>query len=135
MEKDDLTTLFADYNPELSSDALFMSRLTHNMQSVELVKKQMELTQHKNRLATAIAAVTGLTTGILGTLCYPYLLIAFRNIATAGNSFAEALSGYENLYAWIVLGVIVLAMTYFAYDITIIATRIRMSRQAIHIPH
>ena len=39
MEEDKLKDLFVNYNPELPSDFSFMTRLKHNLDQVELVKR------------------------------------------------------------------------------------------------
>ena len=39
MEDDKLKSLFSNFEPELSSDFLFMNKLQRNLNSVELIKQ------------------------------------------------------------------------------------------------
>ena len=59
MEEDKLKSLFAEFQPELSSDSLFMNRLERNMESVEIVKRRVEEMRARNRRAIAVAAIVG----------------------------------------------------------------------------
>ncbi len=42
MEEDKLKDIFKDFNPDLSSDSDFMSRLERSMKAVEIVKHQKD---------------------------------------------------------------------------------------------
>jgi len=68
MEEDKIKDLFSSYNPKLSSDSLFMSRLQRNMKGVELLKQQTEAARHRNKTAVLAASISGFIVGILFTL-------------------------------------------------------------------
>lgn len=119
MDDDKLTSLFATFNPRLSSDDKFMERLERNLQTVELVKLQTEKMQRKNRLALIVAAVAGFIAGIISTLCYPYLDAWINSMASSGITAARLLCAYDNALLWAMLSVITALLTYSAYDITL----------------
>lgn len=119
MDENKLSDLFADYNPDLSPDRLFMSRLEQNLEAVELVKEQLEKVRSKNRLAIIVAAITGFIAGILSVLCYPVLRDALVSIVPSGDRAASVLSVYGDMLPWVIIAIIVFAMTYVAYDITL----------------
>lgn len=102
MEDDKLKDLFAAFDPELSSDSVFMSQLRHNMQAVELVKQHNRESKRRNRYAVIIASAAGLIMGIMLTLCFPIvgrLLSANADILlwgiTAAASAITAINAYN----------------------------------------
>lgn len=119
MDDNKLYDLFADYDPDLSSDSLFMSRLEQNLEAVELVKEQLKKSRSKNRFAIIVAAITGFVAGILSVLYYPALRDALFTIAPSGDKAASVLSAYGDMLPWGIVTLIVFAMTYGAYDITL----------------
>lgn len=72
-ENDEISSLFNDFNPDLSSGRLFMSRLEHNLDTVEIVKKRNAAFHKASRKAVAIAAFAGFVTGIMFTILLPVL--------------------------------------------------------------
>ncbi len=73
MEEDKIKDLFRGYNPELSSDSIFMSRLLRNMKGVELLKQQTAAARCRNKTAVLVASISGFIVGILLTLLIPHL--------------------------------------------------------------
>ncbi len=73
MEEDKIKDLFRGYNPELSSDSIFMSRLQRNMKGVELLKQQTAAARCRNKTAVLVASISGFIVGILLTLLIPHL--------------------------------------------------------------
>lgn len=71
MEDKSIRELFNNFDPELSNDFQFMSRLKSNMDSVELVKKHNLELQRKNRKAVIIAASVGFLFGLLFSMFLP----------------------------------------------------------------
>lgn len=123
MEEDKLYRLFAEYEPELSPDDKFMHRLEQNLQAVELVKQRVEQMQRKNRLALAVATITGFVLGVLSTFCYPYLTVWLNGLTIEVADLARFVADYGSVVVWCFLGLVVGVATYCAYDITLIATR------------
>lgn len=118
-----LTSLFADFDPELSSDNRFMSRLQHNLETVELLKRQTEAMQRRNRLAVAVAAITGFLFGIVTALLYPTLSAMVGRLTGIGTESILLLASYGEMVLWGVIGITGLITVYSAYDITLFATR------------
>lgn len=73
MEYDKIKDLFTDFNPELSSDAQFMSRLQRNMEMAELVKRQSAVFRKRNKTAVVVAALSGFVVGVLMTMIFSIL--------------------------------------------------------------
>lgn len=71
MEDKSIRELFNNFDPELSNDFQFMSRLKNNMDSVELVKKHNLELQRKNRKAVIIGASVGFLFGLLFSMFLP----------------------------------------------------------------
>ena len=118
-----LTRLFTDYDPELSPDNRFMSRLQHNLETVELLKRQTEAMQRKNRLAVAVAAITGFLFGIVTTLLYPSLSAMAGRIAAMGTVSFPLFASCGEMLLWGIIGLTGFLIVYSAYDITLSATR------------
>lgn len=123
MEEDKLYRLFAEYEQELSPDDKFMHRLEQNLQAVELVKQRVEQMQRKNRLAIAVATITGFVLGVLSTFCYPYLTACLNGLTVGAADLARFVADYGSVAVWGFLALVVGVATYCAYDITLIATR------------
>lgn len=70
MEDDKIKNLFADFNPELSSDTQFMARLQRNLEAVEFVKQQSAIFRKRNKTAVVVAALSGFVVGVLTTLIF-----------------------------------------------------------------
>lgn len=80
MEDKSIRELFNNFDPELSNDFQFMSRLKNNMDSVELVKKHNLELQRKNRKAVIIAASVGFLFGLLFSMFLPAIGEAVKGI-------------------------------------------------------
>ncbi|MBD5183510.1 MAG: hypothetical protein HDS97_01260 [Bacteroidales bacterium] len=80
MEDKSIRELFNNFDPELSNDFQFMSRLKSNMDSVELVKKHNLELQRKNRKAVIIAASVGFLFGLLFSMFLPAIGEAVKGI-------------------------------------------------------
>lgn len=106
MEDDKLKSLFADFQPELSSDSLFMNRLERNMESVEIVKRRMEEMRARNRRAVAVAAIVGFVVGFLFSLTLPYLsgLVAGWQVTLPQESIMSVVADWFAVIAWGVIG-------------------------------
>lgn len=80
MEEDSIKKLFDGFNPELTSDTMFMSRLQRNMEAVELVKRNSAAVRRRNKTAVVVAALAGFVTGVLLTLLLPHICSWFSTI-------------------------------------------------------
>lgn len=118
MEDDKLKSLFADFQPELSSDRQFMSCLERNMESVEIVKRRMAEMRARNRRAIAVAAVVGFVVGFLFSLALPYLsgLVADWQLTLPEESVMSVAADYFAVIAWAVTGATAVIAAINTYD-------------------
>lgn len=118
MEDDKLRSLFADFQPELSSDHQFMSCLERNMESVEIVKRRMSEMRARNRRAIAVAAVVGFVVGFLFSLALPYLsgLVADWQLTLPEESVMSVAADYFAVIAWGVTGATAVIAAINTYD-------------------
>lgn len=91
MDDKKLTELFSGFDPEISSDNLFMSRLQRSLDSVEIVKQHTEAVQRRQRRAMVWAAIAGFVAGVIMALISPYIIgwlsgLQFEMPAVAGLS-------------------------------------------------
>lgn len=118
MEDDKLRSLFADFQPELSSDRQFMSCLERNMESVEIVKRRMAKMRARNRRAIAVAAVVGFVVGFVFSLALPYLssLVADWQLTLPEESVMSVAADYFAVIAWGVTGATAVIAAINTYD-------------------
>lgn len=118
MEDDKLRSLFADFQPELSSDRQFMSCLERNMESVEIVKRRMAEMRARNRRAIAVAAVVGFVVGFVFSLALPYLsgLVADWQLTLPEESVMSVAADYFAVIAWGVTGATAVIAAINTYD-------------------
>ena len=98
MDENEFSDLFASYNPELSSDKLFMLRLQANLRAVSLVKEQVHVMRRKNRLAVIVAAITGFLCGILFAIYYPAFFTLLKSLFAASTVTAKI---WVNVKKWL----------------------------------
>lgn len=106
MEDDKLKSLFSNFEPELSSDSLFMNNLQHNLNSVEIVKQHTAEIRSRSKKAIAIAALVGFIVGFLFSLLLPYLIDAVSNwqLTLPSESILNAFAKNFTIIAWLVIG-------------------------------
>ena len=106
MEDDKLKSLFSNFEPELSSDILFMNKLQRNLNSVELIKQHTVEVRSRSRKAVAIAAIVGFIVGFLFSLSLPYLSEAVSNwqLTLPSESVLNVFANNFTIIAWLVIG-------------------------------
>ena len=106
MEDDKLKYLFSNFEPELSSDFLFMNKLQRNLNSVELIKQHTVEVRSRSRKAVAIAAIVGFIVGFLFSLSLPYLSEAVSNwqLTLPSESVMNVFANNFTIIAWLVIG-------------------------------
>lgn len=106
MDDDKLKSLFSDFEPELSSDIQFMTKLQRSLNSVEIIKQHTAEIRSRNKKAVAIAAVVGFIVGFLFSLSLPYLGEAVSNwqLTLPDESVLNAFADNFALIAWLVIG-------------------------------
>ena len=106
MEDDKLKSLFSNFEPELSSDFLFMNKLQRNLNSVELIKQHTVEVRSRSRKAVAIAAIVGFIVGFLFSMSLPYLSEAVSNwqLTLPSESVMNVFANNFTIIAWLVIG-------------------------------
>ena len=106
MEDDKLKSLFSNFEPELSSDFLFMNKLQRNLNSVELIKQHTVEVRSRSRKAVAIAAIVRFIVGFLFSLSLPYLSEAVSNwqLTLPSESVMNVFANNFTIIAWLVIG-------------------------------
>lgn len=118
MEEDkDLRKIFNDFNPQLSSDRLFMVRLECKLKAMDAVKMQLEKSQRNHKRAIRITAVTGFIFGVVAALSYP-MLYAFIADLISSIGRVEILNEYLGIFTWIIICLLGSALTFTTYDLT-----------------
>lgn len=106
MDDDKLKSLFSDFEPELSSDIQFMTKLQRSLNSVEIIKQHTAEVRSRSKKAVAIAAVVGFIVGFLFSLSLPYLGEAVSNwqLTLPDESMLNAFADNFTLIGWLVIG-------------------------------
>ncbi len=120
MEDDKIKDLFGSFEPELSSDFQFMTKLQHNMEAVELVKRQSAATHRRNKIAVIVAALSGFVTGVLLTLLFPLIgdWVETINLNIPYINANTIALGFQTV-AWILTASVSGITAINAYEITI----------------
>ena len=111
----DIKDLFAGFNPEMSSDRLFMTRLEGRLHSGELLKEQQARMARRSRVAVAVAAVVGFFTGMLFYALLPWLWRMLAGAQLPPESLRVAL--------WIAVGAASVFTAMNAYDLAMARPR------------
>lgn len=118
MEDDKLKSLFAEFQPELSADNLFMSRLERNIESAEIVKRRIAEMRARNRKAVIVAAAVGFVIGFLFSLTLPYMsgIVSDWQVTLPKESVMSALADWFAVIAWGVIGATAVIAAVNTYD-------------------
>lgn len=106
MEDEKIRSLFTDFEPELSSDFMFMNKLQQSLDSVEIVRQHTAELRSRNKKAVAIAAAVGFIVGFLFSLSLPYLYNAFTKweLTLPDTSLMHTVADYFTIIAWSIIG-------------------------------
>ena len=118
MDEDKIKDLFQNFQPELSSDTLFLAGLKKHMEAVELVKRHAAAARRRNRLAVAVAALSGFVTGVIFTLLMQLLGDRAASIEFSLPSI-PAFSFDRQIIAWTIMAALSVTMAINAYEITL----------------
>lgn len=120
MDDDKLKDLFRDFQPELSSSDLFMSRLQKSMEAVEFVKRHDRALRRRTRAAVAIAALCGFAMGVICTLLLPLICdwVSTLSISLPHLRISSFTIDYSTL-AYIAIATVCVITTLNAYEIAL----------------
>lgn len=98
--------MLTNFEPELSSDFQFMSKLERSLNSVEILKQHAAEVRSRNKKAVVLAAVLGFIVGMLFSLSLPYLssAVAEWQLSLPGDSMLNALADNFRIISWIAIG-------------------------------
>ena len=120
MEDDKIKDLFSNFQPELSSSFQFMTKLQKNMETVEILKQHNAALKKRNKLAVAIAAVSGFVMGVIMTLLFPLIgdWVSTFNISIPRLQVSAITIDYS-FVAWIVMAGVSIITALNAYEIAL----------------
>jgi len=118
MEDDKIKDLFSSFEPELSSDFQFMTKLQRNMEAVELVKQQSAATRRRNKIAVVVAALSGFAMGVLLTMLFP-LIGDWISTINLNIPYINTITFDFQIVAWILAAIVSGITAINAYEITI----------------
>lgn len=118
MEDDNLRDIFKEFNPKLTEDYLFMNRLRHNLDSVELIKERNAQFKLRNRFAFIIASLAGLIMGLSFSLMFPIIKEWLETMSASydGNSILGSLADHSLIVFWILNALISMTGAICVYD-------------------
>lgn len=118
MEEDKLKDIFKDFNPDLSSDNDFMSRLERCMDAVGMVKRQNAETLRRSKRAVAWAALAGFVAGVVMTILQPYIFKWMGGLDfTISIPSVTTVAINPGLIVWIATAAISVFIAYNTYEI------------------
>lgn len=118
MDDDKIRNLFDNFNPDIASSFQFMEQLKKNMEAVEIVRQHNVALRKRNRIAVAIAAVSGFLTGVILTLLFPLIgdWVSTFNISIPRLQISEITVDYS-FVAWIIMAGVSVITALNAYEI------------------
>lgn len=127
MEDDKLKSLFASFEPDISSDYQFMTKLQRNLNSVEMIKKHAAEERTRSKQAVAIAAIIGFIVGFLFSLSLPYLSNAILNwqLTLPTDSMMQAFADNFTIISWGIIGATSVIAALNTYEISLSLLRSR----------
>lgn len=119
MNDDKLKKLFADYQPDIQSDAMFMARLERNLRSVEFIKERKTAAKRRNRVAMAVACAAGFAAGGLFFSVMPYITqwLSSHDLASVSPAFQSG--QVAEILTYCLGGVSTMALTLASYDMAL----------------
>ncbi len=120
MDDDKLKDLFNNFRPELSSSFQFMTQLQKNMETVEILKQHNVALKKRNRLAVAIAGVSGFVMGVIMTLLFSLIgdWVTTFNISIPRLNVSSLTVDYS-FVGWIVMAGVCVITAMNAYEIAL----------------
>lgn len=102
----------------LTPDAKFMSKLRKNMEAIDMVKHEMRIMKKRNRIAVAVAALTGFVMGVALMLLLPLIggLASSIDIAIADRILCDITIDWQ-IAGWIVSSAVCVFTALNAYEI------------------
>ncbi len=118
MDDEKFKELFDSFQPELSSDNDFMSKLQDSLDKVEIIRQHNSELQRRSKKIGFAAAIAGFVTGVLFTLLLPSIdnLVKTIGLLEPQIGLNVSLLSYGFLY-WIIGAFFSLASALTVYDV------------------
>ena len=126
MEEDKLRDLFEGYDPNMDSGRIFIERLEHNLDSVELIHEQNAKAVRRNKIAVFVASIAGFLTGLLFSSLLPYLeaFMSGLELKIKINTDIIEIADYYHVLTWIIIGGISVMVSLSTYDLILRTKRV-----------
>lgn len=116
MEEDNFKEIFNSFNPDLSSDADFMSTLRRSMNAVEIVRKRNAELHRRGKRAIVIASLAGFVAGVIMTILQPYIIAWLGEIhLRLSIPSSQAVNIDYTLISWMATAIISLTIALNTY--------------------
>lgn len=128
-----LTALFSYFDPGLSDDGKFMSKLQSNLEAIEMVKRYNLERKAVNRKALVVATITGFVFGLLSSFFLPYISGAISgavdnlSLETAFDAGARIIADNSSLISIALIAVTSVLISLNAYEF-VLRTHSSLSR-------
>lgn len=121
MEEDKLKRIFAEFEPELSSDSRFIDNIERNISAVETARQQIAMVKSRCRIAVVIASLAGFIVGFLFSLAMPYLgcFVESWSLSLHDSTLACQLADNFMIIAWMATAIVSIFTALNAYDISL----------------
>lgn len=117
MENDNLKSIFDGFDPELSSDSQFITKLQAKLRAIEEVKDEVSSLRRRNRLSLMVASLAGFIAGVLMTVLFPVMLSMAVSVAKVFNLIQlDDASNVPYILAWSFAAVLTMAASYCTYQ-------------------
>lgn len=106
MEDDKLKSLFSNFEPDLSSDFQFITKLQKSLNSVEIIREHAAEVRSRSKKAIVIAALVGFLVGFLFSMLLPYLSDTVSNwqLTLPRESVLNSFANNFTTFAWLIIG-------------------------------
>lgn len=123
MEDDNIRSLFADFDPDLSSSFQFMDRVEREIDNMEIVHKHLTARRQRSRIAMVFAACVGFVVGFVLALYIPYFEALIQGVSLPVmpdfvTRFAPDFDAIA-MILWVCIGVIVIVASVGSYELTL----------------
>ena len=123
MEDDNIRSLFADFDPDLSSSFQFMDRVEREIDNKEIVHKHLTARRQRSRIAMAVAACVGFVVGFVLALYIPYFeaLVLGVSLPAMPDFVILFVIDFDAIamILWVCIGVIVIVASVGSYELTL----------------
>lgn len=121
MEEDKLKEFLINFEPEISSDFSFMSKLQHHLDQVEMIKQHNSDIAVRRKKAVVIAACVGFIAGFLFSLVLPYIttLITDLQLSLPSGSTIQVIADNYLTIAWLIIGGFTVFISLNTYELSL----------------